>query len=49
MPKIQMTNFKGSKHYFITIPIDIVKRKEWDVGHMLFFSLNNKDIVELKE
>ena len=50
MPKLQHTfNEKSGHRYFITIPKDMVEKKDWKKGQALFFTWNERGNIEIHE
>jgi len=45
MPKLQQTNDR----YFITVPRDLVEKKEWKKGQSLYFVFNERGNMEIKD
>lgn len=43
MPKLQESN----NRYFITVPKDLVERKQWTKGQAIYFIFNERGNIEL--
>jgi hypothetical protein len=45
MPKLQ----ENGGRYFITLPLDIVRKKKWSKGTKLVISFNERGNVEIED
>jgi len=49
MVKLQQTKIKNKTQYSITVPITLVKAKQWKKGQELLLIFNERGNIEIRE